>query len=213
MNITNKQKAIVVSALATVAIGAQGIMLHNKTEELNSTKFDLSEAVKTVDSYDKDLKEKNKYIDGLEAKFKKASEDINEKDKKIKSLESENARLKEQSSDCPTQVAKSSGKGTPVTMTLSFYGDGDEENGGYGGITAYGEPLRAGIVASNVHSRGTKFEYNGQVYTVGDRGGASHFDNPNRLDVFVPRRSGESKDEYDRRISNYGKQTVTMYKY
>lgn len=218
MKLNNKQKATVASVLAIGVIGTQGYLLHNKSKDLENTESKLHKTTKVVKQQTEDLKSKDDLLKDVQSKYDKATSDIKDRDEKIKNLESENARLKEQSSECPTPVkaketkAKSTGRGTPVTMTLSFYGDGDEENGGYGGITAYGESLRAGIVASNVHPRGTQFEYNGQIYTVGDKGGASHFNNPNRLDVFVPRQAGESKDAYDRRISNLGKQTVTMNK-
>lgn len=151
------------------------------------------------------LDDANKKTQELESKVKENTSDI-------KKLLATNLKKK---SSTPTPSAPStskSAKGTPMTMTLTFYGEGAEENGGYAGIDAQGNKLVAGTVASNVHPIGTKFKINGQIYTVRDRGGASHFNNPNRLDVFVPRRPGESKDSYDRRISNYGKQTVTAHK-
>ena len=96
-------------------------------------------------------------------------------------------------------------------MTLTFYGDFAHENGGYTGIDAQGNKLVAGTVASNVYSFGTKFEYNGQIFTVRDRGGRN-FNSSNRLDVFVPRKSGEWNSAYAKRIREYGRKTVTMYK-
>ena len=128
--------------------------------------------------------------------------------------------------ECPTQqIAVSRGSSTrepvpssntnsggqSIEMTLTFYGDGADENGGYAGITAWGEKLRGGMVASNVYPKGTRFEMNGMIFTVADRGG-SGFNSKNRLDVFVPRKSGESNSAYKARISEYGKRTVTMKK-
>ena len=102
--------------------------------------------------------------------------------------------------------------GTPIELTLTFYGDGAEENGGYAGINAYGDKLTAGTVASNVYPKGTQFRLsNGQVLTVQDRGGSS-FNSYNRLDVFVPRLKGESDAQYDKRIASYGVKKVKAYK-
>ena len=99
----------------------------------------------------------------------------------------------------------------PVEMTLTFYGDLAEENGGYAGKDAQGNKLTHGTVASNVYDFGTKFELNGEIYTVKDRGG-SNFNSSNRLDMFVPRYDNETDNQYKKRIASYGKQTVTMYK-
>lgn len=212
MKLNNKQKATLASVVALGVIGGQTYLLHNTANDLEKTEQKLNKTTKIVKQYEKDIKSKDNLIKDVQSKYDKATSDIKDKDKKIKNLESENARLKKQSSAYPTSIkTKSSGKGTPVTMILSFYGDGAEENGGYAGMTAYSEKLRPGVVASNVHPRGTKFEYNGQIFTVEDTGGGN-FNSTNRLDVFVPRHPGEDNDAYNRRISNLGMQTVTMYK-
>ena len=101
--------------------------------------------------------------------------------------------------------------GTPVKMTMTFYGDFAHENGGYAGIDCNGNKLVAGTVASNYYPQGTQFEFNGQIFTVRDRGG-SNFNNPNRLDVFVPRLNNESDSDYTKRIRHYGVKKVVMYK-
>ncbi|PKK40705.1 hypothetical protein ABB02_00038 [Clostridiaceae bacterium JG1575] len=89
------------------------------------------------------------------------------------------------------------------TFTLSFYTDLPEENGGWS-ITATGERLRYGMVASNYYAIGTTIHLEGWGdFVVKDRGG-SNFNNSYRLDVFIPRRSGESSSAYLRRVNNMG---------
>ncbi len=96
------------------------------------------------------------------------------------------------------------------TFTLSFYTNLPEENGGYT-ITASGKSLRFGMVASNYYSLGTKIYLNGYgTMTVEDRGG-SNFNNSYRLDVFIPRRSGESNSAYLSRVNNMGMPKVKGY--
>jgi len=93
-------------------------------------------------------------------------------------------------------------------IIISHYGDTYEQNGGYPNITCTGAKLSDGMVASNVYPLGTKFYWEGKVRTVADKGG-SHFNRYDRLDVFVPRYSGESDSAYIKRIYKYGKRTVT----
>lgn len=223
MALSKKAKHNLLAALVGGIIIVEGVGVHNLNTQVDSLKSNKTKLERAIINQKEELDNKKDSIDNLTKErdnYKKSTKELEDKNKVLEEklqakIEKESAEVQNGTSECPTSKdssVKASKKGTPVTMTLSFYGDGDEENGGYGGITAYGEPLRAGIVASNAHPKGTKFELNGQIYTVGDKGGASHFDNPNRLDVFVPRHPGEDDDAYDRRISNLGKQTVTMYK-
>ncbi|MFB0917849.1 MAG: G5 domain-containing protein [Clostridiaceae bacterium] len=100
--------------------------------------------------------------------------------------------------------------GSYVNFTLSFYTDLPEENGGYS-VTAMGDPLRYGCVASNVYPLGTKIYLEGWgSFFVGDRGG-SDFYSGNRLDVFIPRNGGESNSQYRSRVLSMGKPTVGGY--
>ena len=177
---------------------------------------DIKGELESANSQIVELKETNskqlKDIDKLTGELKVSKDESLELKKKNESLEKEVDSLKQEIKEkvYPTKPVKR-GIGTPIRITMTFYGDGAEENGGYAGITAYGDKLVAGVVASNHYPRGTQFEFNGQIYTVNDTGG-SNFYSPNRLDVFVPRLKGESKKEYDKRISDYGVKTVTMYK-
>lgn len=145
--------------------------------------------------------------------MEKNNKEVKHKDKEIEKLKKENESLKKENKqlkECPTKYLKQEKYGEPIKMTLTYYGDKEDENGGYAGIDAQGNKLEDGTVASNVYKFGTEFVLNGKVYTVNDRGG-SNFDSPNRLDVFVEREQGESDEHYENRISNLGKDTVTMY--
>lgn len=104
--------------------------------------------------------------------------------------------------------------GTPTgrqrTFILTFYTNLASENGGYGS-TASGESLRYGMVASNTYGLGTRIYLEGfGNMRVADRGGSS-FNSSNRLDVFIPRRAGESNGAYYRRVNSMGIRRVTGY--
>ena len=221
MALSKQQKSGLLVAILTggLVIG-EGIGLYNLNEnlkELHTQNNKLNNTVKslgeTLTERQNNIKELNKEKDDLT----KSIEDLKKENKSLKkdleAKKQKEASAKLASADCPTQsVSRGSIKrGTPVKMTLTFYGDFAHENGGYTGIDAQGNKLVAGTVASNVYSFGTKFELNGQIFTVRDRGG-KNFNSSNRLDVFVPRKSGESNSAYAKRIREYGRKTVTMHK-
>lgn len=225
MKMTNKQKAGVATALAVGVIATQGYFLLDQHKENINLEEQLTKQVALTKDITKENEKAYNTIKELESSNAEKDEKIKElKDSKTK-LESEKAKLsaevkKLSSGVYPTSVSRGTSSrntgttsGTPITMTLTFYGDGADENGGYAGMNAYSGKLTAGTVASNVYPRGTKFRLpNGQVLTVNDKGG-SDFDSYNRLDVFVPRLSGESDYAYKKRISDYGRKTLTVYKY
>lgn len=94
-----------------------------------------------------------------------------------------------------------------LTFYLTFYTDLPEENGGWT-ITATGDALTYGVVANNVWPLYTKLYLEGYgTMTVKDRGG-SEFYTKSRLDVFIPRKSGESNTAYYNRVNSMGRQTV-----
>ena len=211
---------LLVAALAGGTIIGEGIGLYKLNQTIEDLQETKSQLEFKIDSLNKTIKEKDNAIDNVtkERDNNKESLDKLQKENKVlnqkleaKKKEEASARLA--SADYPTQsISRGSVKrGTPVKMTLTFYGDFAHENGGYTGIDAQGNKLVSGTVASNVYSFGTKFKFNGQVFTVRDRGG-KNFNSSNRLDVFVPRKSGESNSAYAKRIRNYGRKTVTMYK-
>lgn len=211
---------LLVAALAGGTIIGEGIGLYKLNQTIEDLQETKSQLELKIDSLNKTIKEKDNTIDNVTKERDNNKESLDKLQKenkvlnqKLEAKKKEEASAKLASADYPTQsVSRGSVKrGTPVKMTLTFYGDFAHENGGYTGIDAQGDKLIAGTVASNAYSFGTKFEFNGQVFTVRDRGG-KNFNSSNRLDVFVPRKSGESNSAYAKRIRNYGRKTVTMYK-
>ena len=72
-----------------------------------------------------------------------------------------------------------------IDFVLTYYSRHPSENGGHN-CTCIGTPLREGIVANNYYPIGTKIELqDGRIYVVEDKGGTKHFNNYNRLDVFI----------------------------
>ena len=211
---------LLVAALAGGTIIGEGIGLYKLNQTIEDLQETKSQLELKIDSLNQTIEEKDNTIDNVTKERDNNKESLDKLQKenkvlnqKLEAKKKEEASAKLASADYPTQsVSRGSVKrGTPVKMTLTFYGDFAHENGGYTGIDAQGNKLVAGTVASNVYSFGTKFEFNGQVFTVRDRGG-KNFNSSNRLDVFVPRKSGESNSAYAKRIRNYGRKTVTMYK-
>lgn len=231
MALSKRKSYLLVATLVVAGLTIGGIGLNkinNLNNEVESLMKDKTKLERTIDSMDKDIKDKANTIDNIT----KERDNIKESHDKIKkekdSLEQDNKILKQKleakkkessavvvaSADYPTQSVSRgrSIRDTAITMTLTFYGDGADENGGYAGMNAYNQKLTAGTVASNVYPRGTKFSTpDGQILTVNDTGGKA-FKSYNRLDVFVPRKPGESNTAYKKRINNLGKRTVTLYK-
>ena len=210
---------LLVAALAGGTIIGEGIGLYNLNSEVKELHKQNIKLEQSIDSKDKELKDKSNTIDSVtkERDNIKDSHDKLEKENKVleeklqAKLEKESSAIKV-SADHPTSNNDGVKSGTPIKMTLTFYGGGAEENGGYAGMNAYSQKLTPGTVASNVYPRGTKFKLpNGETLTVNDTGGGN-FNSYNRLDVYVPRHPGEDKDAYDARISNLGTQTLTVYK-
>ena len=210
---------LLVAALAGGTIIGEGIGLYNLNNEVKELHKQNIKLEQSIDSKDKELKDKSNTIDSVtkERDNIKDSHDKLEKENKVleeklqAKLEKESSAIKV-SADHPTSNNDGVKSGTPIKMTLTFYGGGAEENGGYAGMNAYSQKLTPGTVASNVYPRGTKFKLpNGETLTVNDTGGGN-FNSYNRLDVYVPRHPGEDKDAYDARISNLGTQTLSVYK-
>lgn len=205
MALNKKAKSSLLVATIVAGISMAGADKIHTIQEIENLKISVEQRNSQLDEQKKDNIKIKKELEKAQNKLEDTEKDLKKTKKQLKKAKSQLSAYNASSS------TRSVGKGTPVTITLTFYGDGADENGGYTGITALGKKLQAGMVASNFYSFGTKFEYGGQVYTVSDRGG-SGFDGPNNLDVFVPRNPGESKQSYDARISKYGRKTVTMYK-
>lgn len=203
LNKKMKSRLLVATIVAGgITIGADKIYTVQEIDKLETV---IEKRDSQIESQHKENIKIKKKLEQTQEKLEDVEKDLNKTKKQLKKAKSQLSAYNASSS------TRSIGRGTPVKITLTFYGDGAEENGGYAGITAQGKKLSAGMVASNYYSFGTKFEFGGQIYTVSDRGG-SGFDGPNNLDVFVPRKPGESKAAYDARIRKYGRRTVTMYK-
>ena len=196
-----------------IALALTGVLTAGTAGYINSIKSDLSTANAQIEKLKKDNSKHKEVIDKLtgelEVSIKESVElktSNDELTKRVKSLEKQLNRK-----EFPTQSINTRAMGTPVKMTMTFYGDFAHENGGYAGIDCNGNKLVAGTVASNYYPQGTQFEFNGQIFTVRDRGSSS-FNSANRLDVFVPRLKNESDSSYSKRIREYGRRTVTMYR-
>lgn len=106
-----------------------------------------------------------------------------------------------------TTTPKASTATNNLTFYLTFYTDLPSENGGWT-VTATGDKLVFGVVANNVWPLYTKLYVEGYgTMTVKDRGG-SEFYSKSRLDVFIPRKSGESNSAYLYRVNMMGRRTV-----
>lgn len=118
--------------------------------------------------------------------------------------------VKEPVEEKPVEKAKTSPEGTRVALTLSHYSDLAEENGGYAGLDAMGNKLVWGTLASNNFKKGTKIyiEHYEHTFTVSDVGSSKYLkklsDGSIKVDVFVPRKSGESTKAYKQRVMNLG---------
>lgn len=217
-----KTNIAVTLSVATLVAGGYGAYKTNENiSEIKSEakktqaemQVNIDKLTKDLDTSNKEKEEKHKALDEANTEIDELKKQVEANKVNIKKLQA--TKLNQSVSrgsnvGRSANVTKTASAGTPRQITLTFYGEGAEENGGYAGIDAQGNRLVAGTVASNYYKFGTKISFNGQTFTVRDRGG-SNFAGPNRLDVFVPRRSGESKSSYDKRISNYGKKTVTAY--
>ena len=196
-----------------IALALTGVLTAGTAGYINNIKSDLSTANAQIEKLKKDNSKHEEVIDQLtgelEVSIKESVElktSNDELTKRVKSLKEQLNRK-----EFPTQSINTRAMGTPVKMTMTFYGDFAHENGGYAGIDCNGNKLVAGTVASNYYPQGTQFEFNGQIFTVRDRGSSS-FNSANRLDVFVPRLKNESDSSYSKRIREYGRRTVTMYR-
>lgn len=89
---------------------------------------------------------------------------------------------------------------------VTYYTDLNSENG-YGAVNCLGERVEHTMIASNYYPLGTKIRIDGITYEVRDRG-SSRFNNPKRLDMFIPRNQGESNREYYKRVNAMGVKTV-----
>jgi 3D (Asp-Asp-Asp) domain-containing protein len=95
---------------------------------------------------------------------------------------------------------------------VTFYTGLDEENSIYGAVNCRRLPLEKGMVANNILPYGTKIylENDYGVRTVSDTGG-KNFNSSNRIDMFVERRDGETKEQWRKRAESYGIKHIRGY--
>lgn len=179
---------------------------HNRFERnlnQNELNYQSHEYERIVDRYNREKEKekqsrKEKIIKCLQEEYRKYIEKLKEEER----VRKEKSRAEEQKK---RQIRSRglSGEGN-ILFELTFYTDLPEENGGHT-ITASGKPLEYGVVASNKYPIGTKLRLGSMgTFTVEDRGGRE-FNNSNRLDVFIPRQSGESNCQYKNRVRNMGR--------
>lgn len=181
--------------------------IKESTEELESTKQSLEEVQSNLEETKTNLDNTKKELDSTKTKLQKTEEQLQAKQSNAAVATASVSNSLARPSDVNTGNANTS-KGTPIKITMTFYGSNID---GMTDMTASGKKIAAGMVASNYYPFGTKFEYNGQIYTVMDRGGKG-LNGPNNLDVYVPRKAGESDSQYRARLYQLGRQTVTMNK-
>lgn len=89
---------------------------------------------------------------------------------------------------------------------ISFY---TELEGEGQGLTSSGKRVSYGMVANNQLPFGTKIQLQGMgAFTVEDRGSPSHFNRVERIDVYIPRKKGESNATYQERVIAMGVKRV-----
>ena len=96
---------------------------------------------------------------------------------------------------------------------VSYYTGLDEENfEGCGGRNCLNKPLERGMIANNSLPLGTKIFLDNDygTRTVQDRG-SSRFNDSNRIDLYVERWSGESKEQWKKRAESYGIRHIRGY--
>lgn len=127
--------------------------------------------------------------------------------KKLAAQEAAAKKAADKASTIKKPTTPTSSENNNLTFNLTYYTDLPIENGGWT-VTATGDKLVFGVVANNVWPLYTKIYLEGYgTMTVKDRGG-SEFYTKNRLDVFIPRKSGESNSAYLYRVNMMGRRTV-----
>lgn len=155
----------------------------------------------------------------LEQKVQDLEKEVQEAIKRYdeqKALEAKKAKeaelAKSKSVQKPVSTTKSAGK-IAVNIVATFYSALGEENGGYAGINALGGKLKQGSLAVPKDiPLGTKFYIEGYGnFVADDRGGAIKRIDSNtiKVDIFVPRKSGESDRAYKKRVNNMGRVRTT----
>lgn len=197
---------------------------------------DVQEEVATIQMKIEELQLKNKNLTNnnknLENEIKKLEDLVNELiklEEERKAKEAEEARLAEEakkaeqakqaeeakarSVSAQQPVSETQGNKIQVNIVATFYSALGEENGGYAGINALGGKLKQGSLAVPKDiPLGSKFYIEGYGnFVADDRGGAIKRIDSNtiKVDIFVPRISGESDSTYRKRVNNMGRVNTT----
>ena len=222
----NKQETMVIkimsiSIIITISLNIIGTVqsLHKNNKQFNE--FILKNTIyyqKNLDKYKVQnvldriiLKEdlKNETIEKLrQAKELKKAREIAIQEE-IKKYEEKQTQERIAKANIPSLVQNHQSRGgnykyTKRIFKLSFYTSLPSENGGYTG-NCHGQPLKYGMVASNVIPQKTVILLDGfGEMQVLDRGG-KHFNSYDRLDVLIERNKGESNSQYLKRVNDMGR--------
>lgn len=130
-------------------------------------------------------------------------------EERLRKLEEERLRKEEEKRQAHQRWLEQNTK----TFVLTYYGSTVNECGNDLGITASGKKVQSGMVASPpCLSFGTQIQIGDNVYVVEDRGHPDFIKQNNdgsiRLDVYIPRLSGESTAQYEKRVNDMGVKRV-----
>lgn len=170
----------------------QNVQLTNNNKNLEN---EISELEDLVDKAIKLVEEEKKAREAEQAKRAEEAKKAQE------------AKARSMSAQAP--VSESQGNKQYVNIVATFYSALGEENGGYAGINALGGKLKQGSLAVPKDiPLGSKFYIEGYGnFVADDRGGAiKRIDSKTiKVDIFVPRKSGESDDAYEKRVNDMGR--------
>ena len=129
-------------------------------------------------------------------------------EERLRKLEEERLRKEEERQAQQRRIEQKT-----KTFVLTYYGSTVNECGNDLGITASGKKVQSGMVASPpCLSFGTQIQIGDNVYVVEDRGHPDFIKQNNdgsiRLDVYIPRLSGESTSQYEKRVNDMGVKRV-----
>ncbi len=98
--------------------------------------------------------------------------------------------------------------GEEKTFNVSFYTNLPTDENSSTRLTPNGEALKFGMVASNNFEIGTKILLEGHgVYTVQDTS-IDGLNSEEDIAIFIPQKSGESSEDYKKRVEGYNKETI-----
>lgn len=185
------------------------IVLENEEEE-PSLEEQLDNLQVKLDSLEQQYNE-------LAARLDKTIESKEKIESEAKAKQEEERKAKEQKAkeeaERKAKAEAEKKKYKEVEANISFYTNLPSENGGYS-VTSQGHKHKSTTIAAPKDiAFGTKIdcgEYG--VKIIDDRGGAITYDSKGRmkLDVFVPRQSGESDSAYKQRVNNMGRKYITV---